>query len=330
MWRLARLGLILLAALLLHAAAFALVLGRPLDLGPLRRAFSEKRAAAAAIPSPKLLIFAGSNALFSHSCAVIGPMLGRACVNGGIAVGLGLDYQFALWKPLLHAGDVVYMPLELEQYAIGRAAAEAGPDNAILWRHERGLLPALGARRMAAAFFSGTAADAIASLMEMAAAGLSPALAHPAFAETDRWGDAIGHDLAAAAGNRAFLASLHRADPAAIAIAQGYGTREVEAFRAWASAHGVRVIGGWPTEFADAPPGARLPPLLQRLYGGDFLVLAGDGRYPRQDFFDSQDHLVSECQALHSIRVAQGLAPLLGLPARPPPPWAAQMAARCP
>ena len=330
MRRLTTLLMLLIAALGIHATAFAFLLDRPLDLGPLRQVFAEKRAVATTLPSPKLLIFAGSNALFSHSCAVIGPMLGLPCINGGIAVGLGLDYQFALWKPLLHPGDVVYMPLELEQYTISRPASLVGPDTAILWRHQRTLLPELGPRRTAAALFSGTAQDAIASLVEMTAAGLRPALAHPAFAETDAWGDAIGHDLAAAVPNRAFLASLHRPDPAPGAIASGYGTREVEAFRAWAAAHGVRVIGGWPTEFADAPPDPRLVPLLSHLYGGDFLRLPSEGRYPRRDFFDSQDHLVSECQALHSIRVARGLAPMLGLSARPPAPEAARMAARCP
>jgi hypothetical protein len=330
MGRLFSLFALLLASLGLYAAVFAWVVDRPLDLGPLRAAISAKRAAAAGTPGPKLIIFAGSNALFSHSCAVIGPMLDLPCVNAGVAMGLGLDYQFALWKPRLHAGDTVYMPLELQQYSMTEAAGRQGPDAAILWRHDRALLLSLGPVRTLSAVFSGTAESGIASLVEMAAAELHPALAHPDFARTDAQGDGIGHDLAQAQANRAFLASLHRPDPTPAAIIAGYGTREVERFHAWATAHGLRVIGGWPTEFSDAPPDPELGPALTRTYGGEFLALRNQGRYRRADFFDSQDHLVSECQALHSIAVARALAPLLGRPARMPSQGATSLASRCP
>jgi len=261
---------------------------------------------------------------------VIGPMVALPCVNAGVAMGLGLDYQFALWKPRLHAGDTVYMPLELQQYSMTMAAVRQGPDAAILWRHDRALLLSLGPARTLSAIFSGTAESGIASLVEMAAADFRPALAHPAFAETDAEGDGIGHDLAQAQANRAFLASLHRLDPTPGAIIAGYGTGEVAAFLDWARAAGVRVIGGWPTEFADDPPDPALGRTLARIYGGDFLALAGQGRYRRANFFDSQDHLVSECQALHSIAVGRALAPLLGRPVRMPAREAISLASRCP
>lgn len=330
MRRLARLTVLFLASLGLYGAVFAWILDRPLDLGPLRAALAAKQEAAARIAGPKFVIFAGSNALFSHSCAVIGPMLGLPCINAGVALGLGLDYQLARWKPLLHAGDTVYMPLELQQYVVTRGEARRGPDAAILWRHERGLLPTLGPGRALAAAFASSLPDAVASLVEMAAAGLSPALAHPAFAETDAEGDGIGHGLALAAANRAFLASLHRPDPSPGAVARGYGAREVGAFRAWAAAHGVRVIGGWPTEFADRPVDPGLGPALVALYGGDFLDLANAGRYPRADFFDSQDHLASECQLRHSIALGRALALRLQRRPAPPPAAAISLAQACP
>lgn len=330
MRRLATLAALLLASLALYAALFALILDRPLDLGPLRRAWTVKIAAAEAVHGPKLVIFAGSNALFSHRCAVIGPMLDLPCINAGVALGLGLDLQFSLWKPHLSAGDTVYMPLELQQYTVTAAARRAGPDAAILWRHDRALLWPLGLQRSLAAAFSGTLPAAVASLVEMTAVALHPALDHPAFAAMNAEGDGIGHDLARAAANRTFLAHLHRADPSPGAIAAGDGAREVRAFRAWAAAHGVRVIGGWPTEFADAPPASTLGPTLAALYGGDLLALPNQGRYPRADFFDSQDHLAEECQLRHSIAVARGLAAWMGRPVRPPSAAVVSLASRCP
>jgi hypothetical protein len=333
MRRLFRVIGLLLASVALYGAAFAYGLDRPLSLGTLARALDGKLAYAAGLPSPKLVILAGSNALFSHCCGIIGVMLHLPCVNGGVALGLGLDYQFALWKPRLRAGDIIYMPMELQQYVAPLTASRAGPDAAIMWRHDRATLAKLGPVRWVAAAFSSTAEDAVLSLIESAALTLHPALAAAPFTDVDVEGDGIGHTLARGAANRAFLASLHRTDPDPQAIAAGYGTREIGRFMDWAEAHGIRVIGGWPTEFADAPPNPRLLGVLRALYrshGARFLTLANDGRYPRRDFFNSQDHLVSECQARHSILVADGLAPLLGRAVSPPPPWGMADAARCP
>ncbi|GAB0116235.1 hypothetical protein [Acidisoma sp. 7E03] len=330
MRRLSTLVALLCVSLLLYGALFALILDRPLDLGPLRRAWAEKIAAAEAVHGPKLVIFAGSNALFSHRCAVIGPMLDLPCINAGVASGLGLDLQFALWLPHLDAGDTVYIPLELQQYVTSATASRAGPDAAILWRHDRTWLWRLGLRRSLAAAFSGTLPDAVASLVEMAAAALRPALAHPAFTTMNAVGDGIGHDLAEAAANRAFLAHLHRADPSPGAIAAGDGAEQLRAFRERAAGQGVRVIGGWPTEFADAPPASTLGRTLAALYGGDFLALPNQGRYPRADFFDSQDHLAEECQVRHSIAVALGLAVRLGRPVLSPSAAMVSLASRCP
>jgi hypothetical protein len=327
-----RLVALLLASILLYGAGFAWLLDRPLSLGTLRDTLARKIAMAAAMPPPRLIILAGSNALFSHSCAVIGPMLDMACVNGGVAVGLGLDYQFALWKPALRPGDTLYMPMELEQYS-RRDGAWAGPDATLMLHHDRSLLFRLGYQRVLPAVFSGTLPDAVAAVVEQAAVALRPALARPAFADMNAMGDGLGHSLVKAQANRAFLASLHRADPPMAAIRDGYGTQEIQNFLGWARGHGIRVVGGFPTEFADRPPDLSLGATLAGIYasgGGQFLALPGQGRYSRADFFDAQDHLVTECQMRHSIRLARALAPLLGRALRPAPARAMLLAANCP
>jgi hypothetical protein len=333
MRRLAAVFVLLGASVLLYVALFALVLDRPLSLGTLRHALGEKLASASAEDPPRLIILAGSNALFSHSCAVIGAMLRLPCVNGGVALGLGLDYQFALWKPVLKRGDTLYMPMELQQYTVDAGVARMGPDAALMLRQDRVLLLSLGLARTVSALFSGTLPDAVAAVVESLALALHPGLANPAFGEMNAEGDGIGHSLAKAAGNRAFLASLHRPDPSIAAIRDGYGAREISRFLDWAARHGVTVIGGFPTEFADAPQDASLGATLAHLYVGHsarFLALAGGCRYPRRDFFDAQDHLVTECQMKHSILLASALAPLLGRAAGPPPAAARLLAARCP
>ena len=225
------------------------------------------------------------------------------------------------------------MPMELQQYVVSVEAGRTGPDAPIMWRHDRATLAGLGAGRIIAAVFSSSAEDAVLSLIETAALALHPALAEAPFALTDAAGDGVGHTLARAVTNRSFLAGLHREDPKPSAIAAGHGAVEIARFLDWARLHHLRVIGGWPTEFADAPPDPRLVTVLAGLYeahGERFLPLPDQGRYPRADFFDSQDHLVTECQARHSIVVAVALAPLMGRRAGAPSGVASAEAARCP
>ena len=149
-----RLLLFCLASLLLYALAFGLVLDRPLALGFLRQQIDAKLARAASIDRPKLVILAGSNGPYSHRCETIEPILGMPCVNGGVAVGIGLDYLFARWRQVLHPGDIVYLPMEQAQYVRARDATEVGPDAAIMFRHDWRTLASLPPERWLAALFS--------------------------------------------------------------------------------------------------------------------------------------------------------------------------------
>ena len=107
-------------SVLLYVLAFAFWLDRPLSLGLLRTEMLQKTQRLATLPSPKILILAGSHASYSDSCAVIGAMLAMPCENGGMAVGIGLDEMFRRDAPFLHRGDVVYLPMELAQYTATR------------------------------------------------------------------------------------------------------------------------------------------------------------------------------------------------------------------
>jgi len=142
-----RILLACLVSLLLYGVAFAFVLDRPLTLGSLQARVEANIALGHTIHQPKLVILAGSNGPYSHRCQTIGPMIGRPCINAGVAVGVGLDYLFTRWKPLLHPGDIVYLPLEEAQYIRTHATSDLGPDAAIMLRHDRTTLLALPLRR---------------------------------------------------------------------------------------------------------------------------------------------------------------------------------------
>jgi hypothetical protein len=301
-----------LASLGLYLALFAYVLDRPLSLGELRDRIEANLARGAAVEGPKLVILAGSNGPYSHRCETIAPVIGRPCINAGIAVGIGLDYLFARWRPLLHAGDIVYLPLEEVQYARPLATAELGPDAAIMLRHDRPTLSALPWHRQVSAMFSGDLRSAVMSVIEMSL--YMGGFCDPRAAATggfNAWGDHIGHTAALAALNESALAVAVPYHPSAAEIRSGYGTQLVKVFIAWAKAHEVRVIGGWPTGFVDSPIPEASVEAVRAIYrdtGAEFLELPNRSRYPRMAFFDTPDHLNETAQITHSVAIAQALA----------------------
>jgi hypothetical protein len=299
------------ASLLLYNVLFAFVLDRPLTLGALRARIEASLAHGAAIAGPKLIILAGSNGPYSHRCAVIEPIVGRPCVNAGVAVGVGLDYLFARWKPLLHPDDIVYLPLEETQYARVRATAALGPDAAIMLRHDRATLAAMPVQRRIAVLFASDLRGAIMSLIETALAGTSfhdPR--ETVTGSTNARGDHIGHTAELGAANQAVLAASVPYHPTAGQIRAGYGTTLVAEFLRWANDHGVRVIGGLPTGFSDSPIDSDSLAAIRAIYHDQqagFLELPNSSRYPRNAFFDTADHLSEAAQIRHSVAVARAL-----------------------
>ncbi len=304
-----------LSSVVLYAVVFGCLLDRPLAYGYLDQQIEAKLARGAAIAGPKLVILAGSNAPYSHRCEVIEPIIGMACVNAGVAVGIGLDYLFARWRPLLHPGDVVYLPMEEAQYVHTRDATEVGPDAAIMFRHDWGTLSGLSPGRWVGALFSFDLSYAVMAMIEqtLQRTGFHDPRAE-ASGEMNAWGDHVGHTLGRAAGDRAMLADAVPFHATATAVRDGYGTVLIAGFLRWGHAHGVRMIGGLPTEFADAPMPDATRAAIRAVYlanGGEFLDLPNHSRYARAAFFDSPDHLSEPWQIIHSRLLAARLCSML-------------------
>ncbi|MGH7041271.1 MAG: hypothetical protein ACREFY_03960 [Acetobacteraceae bacterium] len=303
------------ASLALYALLFGWVLDRPLAYGFLRREIALKLARGTAVGSPKLVILAGSNGSYSHRCETIEPIVGLPCVNGGLVVGIGLDYLFTRWERRLHPGDVVYLPMEEAQYGRSRAATDLGPDASIMFRHDWRTLARLPPDRWVAALFSFDLRYALMALIERAlvAGGFDDPRAG-AEGYTDAWGDHTGHTPALGAPYRAVLAHAHPFHATVAEVETGYGTKLIVQFLRWARAHGVRAIGGLPTEFIDSPmhPATRRAiAALYRANGAAFLELPNRSLYPRADFFDTPDHLSEPWQIVQSVAVGDALRRML-------------------
>lgn len=240
-----RLVIACLVSVVGYGVVFGCVADRPLAYGFLEQQIDAKLRRGASLHGPKLVILAGSNGPYSHRCETIQPIVGMPCVNGGVAVGIGLDYLFARWKKLLHRGDAVYLPMEEAQYARSEAATAVGPDAAIMFRHDWGILSDLPVNRWLGALFSFDLRFAVMALIEhgLMAGGFRDPRAE-ATGRMNAWGDHVGH--VAALGDPEGVA-VHPPHVTAREMRAGFGAKVIGAFVRWGEAHGVRIIGGWPT-----------------------------------------------------------------------------------
>jgi hypothetical protein len=304
-----------LASLLVYGLIFGFVVHKPLTIGVIADLLTLKTDYARRVGSPKLVIFAGSNARFSHRCQTIETLLSLPCVNFGVARGIGLDYLLGDLEPVLHPGDVVYMPLEYDWYRDDKIAAMTGPDAALMVYGDKARLIHLGGERTLRAFFAFDPSFLVMGLIEM---GLDAIGVHRRVGidTMTPQGDETGHTREQAKPYRDYIAAVQPPIPSAAALAEpSYAKAQITAFLAWAKAHGVRVIGGLPTTFDDAPVTGDIIAAVRGIYeanGQRFLLLPSHSQYPRDCFFDTYAHLVEPCQIAHSTMLARALASELG------------------
>lgn len=82
----------------------------------LYNAYAAKAELANQMPSPKILVVSGSNALLGISCETIQKEMNVPCLNAAINVGLGLEYTFHYAQSFAKPGDTILLPLEYELY----------------------------------------------------------------------------------------------------------------------------------------------------------------------------------------------------------------------
>jgi hypothetical protein len=198
-------------------------------------------------------------------------------------------------------------------------------------RHDRATLANLPLQRWVGALFVYDLRGTLMALIETALvdSGFRDPRA-TSVGESNFWGDHTGHTAALAAASVPVLAATQPYHPAAAQIRAGYGSALIARFADWARAHGVRVIGGLPTGFANSPIQDDALAAIRAIYaahGALFLQLPNRSGYPRAAFFDTAEHLNESWQVVHSVAVARGLVgllqsqrPIAGLAMAPAPP----------
>jgi hypothetical protein len=302
-----RLALACLASVAAYLCLFVFLLEKPLTLGVVPAMVEHKRAYAAALRSPKLLVLGASNARYSHRCETIAPALGLPCANLGVAAGLSLEYLRAEFEPVIRPGDVIYMPLEYGWYRDWPLA----PIERTIWvsTNRRALL-ALPAPDIARALFQFDLKFAISALAEMALAR-SGFRTRTGVRTLNAQGDETGHTAERAGAYRAVVAASPGEIPPLAEVRSAVNApAQLRGFLDWARAQDVRVIGGLPTTFDDLDVPAALVEHIRRTFeeaGHAFVALPNRSLYPRGCFYDTHYHLHEGCQREHSARVAAAL-----------------------
>jgi len=290
---------------------FALYLGisKPLTLGEIDRLYNQKVALTKSGDGSRIFIFAGSNGRFSHSCAVISKDLDRYCGNLSIAAGVGLDFLLASYEPNFRRGDVIYMPMEFQQYMVSKEAMYSGPENPILFKKNFSLLWSLGIERTLHAAFFANENYFVQGATEML---LQKKGIHRRFTEAsvNAYGDQQGHTPQLAVEYSSFLNSVHEEIPNLTLTANSYANQILKAFLIRAKTKGVIVVGGLPTTFVGTEIPLATLSFLKKMYedaGQKFLVLDNNSQYEKQYFFDKPYHLNVIYQSVHSHKIAEML-----------------------
>src|SRR5262249_41627958 len=135
----------------------------------------------------------------------------------------------------------------------------------------------------------------------------------------DAQGDETGNSDANAKPYEAAVNSAQFQPPTAADFdANPDGCRAFAAqFLDWARQHGVQVVGGLPTTFADVPVDPGLIDRIRSFYrshGAAFVVLPDRSRFPRSAFYDSPYHLRQRSQIAHSRQLAEALRSFVRTP----------------
>jgi hypothetical protein len=292
----------ILGGLILYVAVFVNVLHRPMTVDVIGDYIEQKTRILAGLEERKILIFAGSNGRYSHSCDEMLQVGNVACVNLSIAADLGIPFQFRHYIDHIRSGDLVYLPLEYRKPEFRNSIRVGVEAKYLAFKDPSQILSIYPPGGVGAAFFGFSFRDFIGSLGEMALSrvGVKRRVGVDTLNAT---GDEISHTAEKGSQYRALISSWEVSTIDATAYSDEKQWSDVRVLIAQLREKGAIVVGGLPTTFDDTvlPPGVVV--FMTRLFeSGDacFLTLSNRSMYPRTSFFDSNYHLNEEAQRLHS------------------------------
>ena len=306
----------LILSLIAYIVLFFVIIKQPLTTGLTNAYYVKKIGYARSIKGPKIVLFAGSNGLFSHRCETIEKVSGIPCVNASLHAGLAIDVALQSLKNFVRSGDTVLMPLEYDQYAQSdRNMVRNVATNTYLVSYHPGWLLRLSPERIVFAMFSFDIRYLLSATTETLLSSLGVERRYTIDTLTAN-GDMKGHTAEKGLEYREYISGLPSPLPDEHYFTQNTfdGEREIGKFLRWAKGNDVAVIGLLPTVFDDVPVPQAIIDKLRLLFeneGQYFLSMPGNSQYARSHFYDTHYHLNEETQIEHSRTIAERLMPLM-------------------
>jgi hypothetical protein len=293
---------------------FVFVIRKPLTIGIMKQYYEVKIQYLSKLQNQKLIILAGSNGRFSHSCKVIQESTGIDCSNMSIAANISLDYQFDVLKPYLKRGDIVYLPLEYGALKGNKKELMAGLELPYIMSYDHDRISTMGFDRLLHGLFYFDLKYMLSGLGEMSLQRLGVKRRFNLNTLTKN-GDEQFHTEHKGREYSSYLRKLQWKAPTIDYFDDdSYKVNVVRLFLQWAKQKGIKVVGGLPTTFNDQPIPENLITSMRRFYldeGHDFLLLSNNSQYPRHFFYDTAYHLNERNQKLHSIKIGEHISLLL-------------------
>jgi hypothetical protein len=320
------LGLLLSAAI--YFGLFFLQLGVPTSqLAWLHEIIESKRRLAEAITKPKLLIVAGSSALYGISAEEIERQTGFPTVNFGTNAALGPDYMLHLTRKVVRPGDVVLLAFEYEQYLFGNLTGATADELFIgyILGHDREYVRGLSFHtQLKLALLTSTDRlwmGARAVFQKPVRSAATTAFIHEILSAINSHGDqtnAVPERRPADSAVRSMVTFIPRYGfPPSVP-----GLPPIRAFCAWAKANNIRVLATFPNtthrpEY-DLPEGTRMPAQFRAFYEPMGVPVVGElseAMLPEDQMFDSFYHPMRSAALERTRKLLVHLAPYL----KPPP-----------
>lgn len=300
----------LLAGILSYGIYFGYIFHRPLTIDLGEEMLEKKIEFLRSIKDKnKIIILAGSNGRFSHSCEVVERLTNIACVNVSISADVGIKYLFYKMRDHLIEGDLVYMPLEYRNHQRINEDNVSGEALMAFYHDKSTLFKLYTPNGLIRTYFLFDIRFLLSSVGEMLMK-FNGVQRRFSLNSINNYGDEIGHE---SYSGRSYKNYIKQIGPIEI---------DVESYRNekyWKDINEVvmgliekkiKVIGGLPTTFTDTNIQPEVIQYLQSFYltrGACFFSLKNNSLYPRESFFDTYYHLNLEGQQLHS----ENLSPIL-------------------
>jgi hypothetical protein len=262
--------------------------------------------------SSNIIIVAGSNGFFSHSCEVLEKDLNKNCINYSVSAGLGLEYILEKSKEVISDNTTVILPLEFGfYYGEKKDSLLSNGGNLHILENDLKYLFSFGYERALYIIFSKDCKYIFGSILEniLDFIGFERRFN---VSTLNKNGDMKAHTKIKSKVYNEYVSAQLPPRPTLNACQNSYNSQLIADYIKFVNKKGGKVFGSFPTTFDSNLTNIELESFecIKNLYyksNGYFINLKNKSMYEKYNFYDTTYHLNEETQILHSQKISEYL-----------------------